>query len=293
MREEPTEALAAARAVERSIMNDLAPVYRVWVGSAGRNYRDERAEFIDWAVAKLQRSRGDIANLRFLDVGCGTGELLELLHGAGARSLVGFDLSDKMLVETANHVPTAEGVRGVIEQHPFEHARFDVIVTSFTAHHLADLRSLFAMVRQLLAPGGEFFLLDFNSGGWAYEGWPQQAIRVLTSPARFLVRLKNRESRARQPQVPHEFNPVHRLRTRAEFEAAARACELRPSLETHGMLSVWFNQDLDCESELDGRLLRTLRAWDRRLVPEGAGAFVWIHGVSAPDGAEPPSQAGS
>ena len=67
MREEPSEALAAARAVERSIMNDLAPVYRVWVGSAGRNYRDERAEFIDWAVAKLQRSRGDIANLRFLE----------------------------------------------------------------------------------------------------------------------------------------------------------------------------------------------------------------------------------
>ena len=100
---------------------------------------------------------------RLLDIGCGSGALLELLASrvAFSRPPVGIDLSSSMLnLYNAKRQPLVEG-SGV--QLPFADESFDVITCGHVAKHLDD-RSLLLMLaemRRVLAFGGIALLWDF------------------------------------------------------------------------------------------------------------------------------------
>jgi SAM-dependent methyltransferase len=89
-----------------------------------------RAEFRGRVLALEPRS--------ILEVGCGTGTFLRSLSGWTGR-LVGVD-NDETYVDALK----AQGFnarKGTAEQLPFDDAEFDVVVSSYTAHHLADWSS--------------------------------------------------------------------------------------------------------------------------------------------------------
>jgi SAM-dependent methyltransferase len=90
---------------------------------------------------------------RVLEVGCGTGYVLRMLHDACRRGVViGMDLFGDGLV-LAKKRSAAPVVRGRIEAAPFA-VPFDLIGLFDTLEHIDDDAAVLADLRKLLRPGG-------------------------------------------------------------------------------------------------------------------------------------------
>jgi SAM-dependent methyltransferase len=107
------------------------------------------------------------APARALDVGTGTGRNLPLLASAGARLVVGLDMSLAMLGRKAYGLPRvcADACRL-----PFPDASFDLICSSLMVGDLEDLGAWLGEATRVLAPGGHLVYSDFHPS-WSVERW--------------------------------------------------------------------------------------------------------------------------
>ncbi len=109
-----------------------------------------------WALEAAPDAR------RVLDVGCGTGGLLETLGAARPDlALAGVDLAPGMAREAARRLPRASVAVGDAESLPFPAASFDLVVSTSTFQWLPRLDRALSEVRRVLAPGGAFCLALF------------------------------------------------------------------------------------------------------------------------------------
>lgn len=100
---------------------------------------------------------------RVLDVGCGTGALLEHLSRSHPATLLsGVDPVLEMLEVARRRLPAEVALReGWAEQLPFESGSFDAVVSCNAFHYLRHpLAALLEMVR-VLRPGGQLILTDW------------------------------------------------------------------------------------------------------------------------------------
>jgi SAM-dependent methyltransferase len=104
---------------------------------------------------------------RALDVGTGTGRYLPLLADAGARLVVGLDLSFSML---ANRRCGAPRVCGDGCRLPFADASFDLVCSSLMVGDVEDLAPWMQEAARVLAPGGHLVYSDFHPA-WAKRRW--------------------------------------------------------------------------------------------------------------------------
>jgi SAM-dependent methyltransferase len=102
----------------------------------------------------------DPKQLRYLDVGCGKGELLSLLAGDFAHA-AGCDPSTGMLQSV---IGAEVRVQRDPARIPFGDGQFDFITAVCVYHHVPPpLRpSLTAEVKRLLKPGGVFAIIEHN-----------------------------------------------------------------------------------------------------------------------------------
>jgi malonyl-CoA O-methyltransferase len=104
---------------------------------------------------------------RALDVGTGTGRYLELLRTAGARFVVGLDLSLPMLEHRQCPAPR---VCGDACRLPFADGQFDLVCSSLMVGDVVDLEPWVAEAARVLAPGGHLVYSDFHPS-WASQQW--------------------------------------------------------------------------------------------------------------------------
>jgi SAM-dependent methyltransferase len=99
-----------------------------------------------------------MAGLRVVDLGCGFGWFARWAREAGAASVLGLDLSEKMLARAAADTqdPAIEYRRADLDQLALPHAAFDLAFSSLALHYLARLPALLATVHAALVPGGAF-----------------------------------------------------------------------------------------------------------------------------------------
>ncbi len=130
--------------------------------------------------AVVSAVNGRVGAGRVLDIGSGTGRLLERLgHGVGARALVGLDRSQGMLVAGQRQRPRLELLRGAAEELPFPDSSFDVVTSSVSFHHWSDRGRALTEVRRVLRPTGLFALVDI-----ALEDIPRWGpARIVARPA--------------------------------------------------------------------------------------------------------------
>lgn len=105
---------------------------------------------------RVRELAGDVAGLRVLDMGCGTGRHALWLAEAGAR-VKAVDFSEGML-DQARQKPGADAVEWIVHDlHtplPFAAGTFDLVVSGLVLEHIRDLRFFFSEARRVLCEGG-------------------------------------------------------------------------------------------------------------------------------------------
>ncbi len=106
---------------------------------------------IDEAVQEMRsRTSGDI----FLDIGCGTGNIL----GHAARHFgraIGMDVSPGMLA--LSHARGLRVVGGAADAIPFRPGTVDAVSVFSVLHHLYDPKAVLAQIARVMKPGGVLY----------------------------------------------------------------------------------------------------------------------------------------
>ena len=108
----------------------------------------------------------DIPYEALLDVGCGTGFLIDLLSGQRAAGYCGVDLSDEMIrVAKGKGIRGAEFTVGSADRLPYPDASFDIVTCSQSFHHYPYPGKAMREAMRVLKPGGLYILSDTGIGG--------------------------------------------------------------------------------------------------------------------------------
>lgn len=102
-----------------------------------------------------------VAGNKILEIGCGTGYLLERLVSSD-RSVVGLDISKGMIKRAAKrlHGPKVSLLQGDYYRLPFPVESFDCVVATFTLTHAPDLKPVLEETAKVLVPGGRLIVVD-------------------------------------------------------------------------------------------------------------------------------------
>ena len=100
----------------------------------------------------------EIAGRRVVDLGCGFGWFCRWAREAGAASVLGLDLSEKMLARAATDTtdPAISYARADLDRLELGAGAFDLAYSSLALHYLESLDRVIASVHAALAPGGHF-----------------------------------------------------------------------------------------------------------------------------------------
>ena len=101
---------------------------------------------------------GDVKDKKILDLGCGAGGHDRKLIDLGAKSVLGIDISTKMIEEARNTTNTDKITYKILSMNNLEELdeKFDLVVSSLAIHYIEDYDSLCKKIYNLLNDGGEF-----------------------------------------------------------------------------------------------------------------------------------------
>jgi SAM-dependent methyltransferase len=100
----------------------------------------------------------DLRDRRVLELGCGFGWHCRYARQQGASSVVGVDLSERMLARARalTDDPGIEYRRSAIEDVEFRADEFSVVISSLALHYIRDFDAVCQRVHHWLATGGAF-----------------------------------------------------------------------------------------------------------------------------------------
>ncbi len=118
-----------------------------------------------------------------LEACCGAGVPAREIAGAGAKLVIGFDISRAVDVAQAHSggYPALHSVQTDIYDMPFRADSVDVVVCTAALHHVPDPKSAFQRLLQPLKPGGTLII-------WVYSFEGTGTARLLVDPVRKVAR---------------------------------------------------------------------------------------------------------
>lgn len=116
----------------------------------------------------------DVSGMTILDLGCGSGGLSKLLSDAGAKYVLGTDISKNMISEANKTAIKGKLEFKVMAMEEIDqiHKKFDMVVSSLAFHYVKDFEKLAKDISNLLKPNG---LLVFS------QEHPMRVCRVYTN----------------------------------------------------------------------------------------------------------------
>jgi SAM-dependent methyltransferase len=100
----------------------------------------------------------DLREASVLDLGCGYGWHCRYAREQQASSVIGVDISEKMLAKAKQLTDDTEVtyIRSAIEDVEFADAQFDVVISSLALHYVESYAEVCKKVYRYLKPGGVF-----------------------------------------------------------------------------------------------------------------------------------------
>lgn len=100
----------------------------------------------------------EVSEQRVLDLGCGFGWFCRWASDAGASTVLGIDLSNRMLAKARSETRQAniEYRQADLDQLTLARGDFDLVFSSLTLHYLSDLDALVRRVADAMSPGAAF-----------------------------------------------------------------------------------------------------------------------------------------
>ena len=110
----------------------------------------------------LLRQLGEIPHDSVLDVGCGTGAMLErIAERWPGGDFAGVDLSPAMVLAAQEKLGSRAHIQpGDAEALPFPDRRFQSVLCCDSFHHYPDPQAALKEIHRVLEPGGVFLLAD-------------------------------------------------------------------------------------------------------------------------------------
>ncbi|MCR1899818.1 class I SAM-dependent methyltransferase [Irregularibacter muris] len=107
---------------------------------------------------ELKKMLPDFKGKRVLDLGCGFGWHSRYALEQGAKSIVGIDISERMLQEAREKTtsPLIEYIHMPVEDMDYPENSFDVVVSSLVFHYIESFENICKKISQCLVQGGDF-----------------------------------------------------------------------------------------------------------------------------------------
>ena len=112
----------------------------------------------------------DLVGKRVLDLGCGYGENCVQFLRMGAKSVVGIDISERMLAVAREETSGVEYIHADMSDLSGLTGRFDVVFSSFAVHYIENFERLCVQVAGLLNNKGYFVFSQEHPLTTAYMG---------------------------------------------------------------------------------------------------------------------------
>ncbi len=148
----------------------LAPAdgYRLWANT----YDHEPNPILSLEQRVLEPLLPGLRGRDVVDLGCGTGRWLGVLKRAGARSLVGVDLSREMLnLAAAKLGGAARLLCADYKDAALASDSADMVFCNFVLSYIDDAEQFFRLVGTLLRPGSLFYLSDVHPETESAQNW--------------------------------------------------------------------------------------------------------------------------
>ncbi|WP_057913711.1 class I SAM-dependent methyltransferase [Peribacillus muralis] len=100
----------------------------------------------------------ELRNKNMLDLGCGFGWHCRFAREQQAGSVVGIDISEKMIQQAREQTddPSISYLQMPIEDIEFPNSQFDVVISSLAFHYIESFEVICKKVHECLKPGGTF-----------------------------------------------------------------------------------------------------------------------------------------
>jgi SAM-dependent methyltransferase len=110
----------------------------------------------EWYV--LKELLPEFQNKSVLDLGCGFGWHCRYAREQQARSVIGVDISEKMLQQAREMTNDSfiSYIKMPIEDIDFSKSQFDVVISSLAFHYIESFETICKKVYECLKPGGSF-----------------------------------------------------------------------------------------------------------------------------------------
>src|SRR4051794_4599542 len=110
----------------------------------------------EWHV--LKELLPELRNKSVLDLGCGFGWHCRYARELQARSVIGVDISEKMLQKAREMTNDSliSYIKMPIEDINFSDSQFDVVISSLAFHYIKSFEAICKKVYDCLKPGGTF-----------------------------------------------------------------------------------------------------------------------------------------
>ncbi|MBE9217756.1 class I SAM-dependent methyltransferase [Dolichospermum flos-aquae] len=146
-----------------NMINNKKELFDRWANSYDWTF----PSFIYQAIHKRLLSQVELsANANVLDLGCGTGRLLNRLANQFPEITgTGLDLSPQMLRvarQNNRHRPRLIYLEGNAENLPFVEGQFDAVFNTISFLHYPQPDQVLKEVARVLSPGGKFYLVDIT-----------------------------------------------------------------------------------------------------------------------------------
>jgi SAM-dependent methyltransferase len=154
---------------------------RRWIAGRRDRYAATGRGILGRLMANIRPARTDVASLgavaasldaRILDLGCGRGQLLTILHRAGFRNIQGVDPFLEHDVEVLPGLYVRKKRLSEVEE------SFDVIMLHHVIEHLENPAQILADCRLKLSPGGKIILRYPTADSHAWEHYRQDWVQL-------------------------------------------------------------------------------------------------------------------